>query len=345
MTIVPDDNALAAAVAGVEDAAAQLFRSDPRIHSVGVGVDENGRPTYRAVRNVKKIVAFHGATRGFSGATPFPVVFVDAAHDATPLLRVPSPSSPVSAAAGEAIPEQQHHRPLCCGLQIQNFDDDDREGEIAQGVMIVGSIGYFVKKNGAGTYILSNNHVVAGENRGQVGDRILQPGGTAVQPNLLAARLSDFVSLQFSPAGASVAAGNVIFNDVDAGLAEVENGTQWSNTFLPGRTGIKSPSAFGRADRDDQVSKVGRTTGLTTGMVTAVATIVGPVGYGSNEAWFRGSIEISSLNGIQFSDHGDSGSAIINSRGEVVALLYAGNGQQTYACPIDGVVSALGISL
>jgi len=42
-----------------------------------------------------------------------------------------------------------------------------------------------------------------------------------------------------------------------------------------------------------------------------------------------------------FSDHGDSGSAIVGASGKIVGLLYAGNGQQTYACPIDEVFKAL----
>ena len=50
-------------------------------------------------------------------------------------------------------------------------------------------------------------------------------------------------------------------------------------------------------------------------------------------------------NGTLFSDHGDSGSAIIKTNGEVVGLLYAGNGTQTYACPIDKVLTALSCSL
>jgi hypothetical protein len=31
--------------------------------------------------------------------------------------------------------------------------------------------------------------------------------------------------------------------------------------------------------------------------------------------------------------------------GEIVGLLYAGNGSQTYACPIDAVAKALNVSL
>ena len=71
----------------------------------------------------------------------------------------------------------------------------------------------------------------------------------------------------------------------------------------------------------------------------------GPIAYDGKPAWFRNSIEIEGDSGLNFSDHGDSGSAIVNGAGELVGLLYAGNGTQTYACPIDAVVAALGIKL
>jgi S1-C subfamily serine protease len=350
MTIIIDPptpigpNPLAHALANVEAVATQLFDSDSRIQSVGVGVDENGGPAYRAVRNIKKIVAFKAEAATHRLSTPYPVVFVDTEQDVVPLLRIP-PGGTVVATAGSVLPEQQRHRPICCGLQIQNFDDDQREGVLAQGLMTVGTIGCFVKKNGAGQFILSNNHVVAGENRGVIGDRVLQPGATTFVPSDLVAKLSDFVPLLFSPHGASIAAGNVLFNDVDAGLAEVEPTVAATNTYLPIRTGITTPSAFGAARRNEIVSKVGRTTGLTHGKVTAVGTIVSNVGYGSKEAWFRGSIEISNVAGIAFSAGGDSGSAIVNASGEVIGLLYAGNGSQTYACPVDAIIKALSISL
>ncbi len=340
-----DPNLLANALAHVEDVAAQLFDSDPRIHSVGVGIDENSNPTYRAVRNVKKIVAFKADAIVHKLTAPYPVVFVDAQQDAVPLLRVPHSGPAVATAAAPAIAEQQMHRPICCGLQIQNFDDDDREGELAKGQMIVGTIGCFVKKKGVGRHILSNNHVIAGENRGVIGDRILQQGAATFDSSKLVAKLSAFVPLLFSPHGASIPDGNVIFNDVDAGIAEVQSPVVSTNTYLPVRTGIKAPSGFGTARRKDIVSKVGRTTGLTHGEVTAVGTIVSEVGYGSKEAWFRGSIEISNVGGIAFSAGGDSGSVIVNADGEIVGLLYAGNGSQTYACPISAVVTALGIAL
>jgi hypothetical protein len=45
--------------------------------------------------------------------------------------------------------------------------------------------------------------------------------------------------------------------------------------------------------------------------------------------------------GTHFSDHGDSGSAILSTTGEVLGLLFVGNGTHTYACPIQTILPAL----
>ena len=77
-----------------------------------------------------------------------------------------------------------------------------------------------------------------------------------------------------------------------------------------------------------------------------MAAIVGPVAYPRiGSCWFRGALVIEGDNGTQFSDKGDSGSLIVRTNGEAVGLLYAGKGQQTYACPIDAVFSAFSCAL
>ena len=91
--------------------------------------------------------------------------------------------------------------------------------------------------------------------------------------------------------------------------------------------------------------KVGRTTGLTHGTITAVGIVVGPVPYDPGNCWFNQQFEIVGDHGVLFSDHGDSGSAIVSTTGELIGLLYAGNGTQTYACPIDKVLTELNCSL
>lgn len=85
---------------------------------------------------------------------------------------------------------------------------------------------------------------------------------------------------------------------------------------------------------------------MTRRSITSLATVVGPVGYGAGQAWFQNSIEIVGTGTGPFSGPGDSGSAIVKtSTNEVIGVLYAGNGTQTYACPIDLVFAALGCAL
>ena len=143
-----------------------------------------------------------------------------------------------------------------------------------------------------------------------------------------------------SPVGASVANGKAILNLIDAGVATLAGPGPFAQGYHPTRklmapTGVASPRV------GDRVFKVGRTTGLTLGEIKSVATVVGPVGYASGPSWFSRSMTIEGLNGTMFSDHGDSGSAIVRMSGEIVGLRYAGNGQQTYACPIDEVFKGL----
>jgi hypothetical protein len=136
----------------------------------------------------------------------------------------------------------------------------------------------------------------------------------------------------------------VSFNEIDAGVARLDPNLAFTQGYLPFRNLI-APSATATARPGDHVFKVGRTTGLTHGEVIDVATVVGPVPYDPGPCWFRRSITIQGINGTQFSDKGDSGSAIVRTNGQIVGILYAGNGTETYACPIDECLRAFSCTL
>lgn len=334
------------ALQSVEDAAGELFDTDSAVRSVGVGLNGDGFG-YVAIRNAKAILAYAAVAKRlrpekFRG---IPIHYQNSSADPASFARVPS-SGPASPGVGSLVPEQQYHRPLACGLQLQNVDDDVRTGQLAHGYMIVGTLGCFVQHPTLGSSILSNNHVVAGENRGAIGiDRILQPGSTAFDPVMHATTLRAFEPLQASPLGASIVAGTVAYNDIDAGVAGLELGQIYVQSYLPMRK-AQPPNGVAVANVGDKVHKVGRTTGLTFGEVTQVGVVVGPVGYGIGGCWFRNSLVIHGNSGTTFSDHGDSGSAIVRtSDGMVVGLLYAGNGTETYACPIGTVLNRLNCTL
>jgi hypothetical protein len=328
----------------LEDVAARLFGSDPRVRSVGISRHGSGYG-YRAVRNSAALLPLSTNVVDLGDQVAgIPVRFTDTPAELQSLLLV-ADSGPSSPAAASLVPEVHRHRPLVCGLQIQNFDDDDRQGLFAQGLIAIGTLGCFVTLRDGSPGLVSNNHVIAGENRGRRGqDRILQPGSSVHRPDDQIGRLEDFVSLLPSAHGDTFANGRATLNEVDAAIARLDAEVEFQLGYLPSRK-LLAPNGIARARVGDRVFKVGRTTGLTFGEVVEVATIVGPVPYDTGPAWFRRSLTIEGLNGTQFSDRGDSGSAILRTNGEVVGLLYAGNGQQTYACPIGDTLAELGCAL
>jgi hypothetical protein len=322
----------------------ELFSADAQIQAVGIA--RHGHAFgFKAVKNGAGIVpasAVKGAKKTPKSIKKIPVMIETVTNDVEPHARVPHPM------ATSFIPERRMQRPLVCGLQVQNVDDDNRQrkaGKLDANSIVVGTLGCFVRLSGGTTAILSNNHVLAGENRGLKGkDRILQPGGVTFTSGQQVATLSDFVPLEPSPPSARPAKGNVIYNAVDAAVATVANGAQLTQGFLPARS-LAGPHGTTAPKVGDQVLKVGRSTGLTHGTITAVGIVVGPIPYDPGNCWFNQQFEIVGNQGVLFSDHGDSGSAIASTTGELVGLLYAGNGTQTYACAIDSVFSAFGCTL
>ena len=341
----PSRASLEAVLAHHPRAVQAIFRADPQVVSVGIGRDAGGQFCFRAVRNVVRPAAQAAPT--LEAVEGVPVLVAEAHAEPVPHLMVPAagPGSPLRASV---VPEQQRHRPYACGLQIENWDDDERKGHHAGGYLVVGTLGCFARAGGR-VLLVSNNHVVAGENAGKKGqDRVVQPGAIALAAADVAGTLDDFEPIVASPAGATPASGKVKYNAMDAGVAALAKGAVWGQAFLPQRqvsiTGKATPKV------GDAVFKVGRTTGLTRGRIVSVSDTVGPIPYdlpgaASAPCWFAGSFTVEGDGGATFSDHGDSGSAIVTQTGEVVGLLYAGNGTQTYACPIDAVLKRFGCTL
>lgn len=331
---------LATALAKVEPAAAEIFAGDASVRSVGVGRVLGGYG-FIAVRNVRAILPL---TAHLKSAPPttfegIPVAYAESLADPEHLARFSS----MELAQAESVPtypERNAHPQLACGLQIQNYDDDLRSGQIDRGYVTIGTLGCFVRLANGDIAILTNNHVAAGQYRGLVGqDRICQPGTAERTGVRHIATLSGFVTLQKSPDGATVRQGTAVLNELDAAVASLAPAVAFSQAYVSGRA-AQAPIGIAQAAEGDKVYKVGRTTGLTSGTVTQVGAVMGPVPYDVGPSWFRRCIVIESDDGKSFSDRGDSGSAIVRADGMVTGLLYAGNGTQTYACPIGPVLDA-----
>jgi hypothetical protein len=324
----------------LDKAVAELFDADPQIQAVGIARHQS-LFGFKAIKNRCKIVPSSLATR--SRKLPktikkVPVVIETVTADIEVLASVSHPPG------DSLVPERGLIRPLVCGLQVQNVDDDNRQhrnGALQPGFVTIGTLGCFVILADGSPAILSNNHVLAGENRGRKGeDRILQPGDLTVKSAHHIATLTDFIGLNPSPNNARPARGNVAYNAADVAVAKLEPGVAFSNDYLPSR---QQPTLLGLGTPKvgDRVFKIGQTTGPTNGTITAVDVVVGPILYGPGNCWFNKQFEMVGDNGTLFSNRGDSGSVILRTTGEVIGLLYAGNGIQTYACPIQTVLAAL----
>jgi hypothetical protein len=186
--------------------------------------------------------------------------------------------------------------------------------------------------DGTTHYALSNNHIYAVANLGQIGDPIIQPGQADLGCQATDADdigiLAAFVRIQF---------GGRSSDTVDAAIAAVTTLTVGTATPLDGYgTPSSTPTA---ASLTLAVQKYGEATGLTTGTVTAVNATI-KVKYSRGIAIFRDQIGIGPSG---FSGAGDSGSLVVTQSGNnPVGLLFAGSSTTTFANPIDIVLQQLG---
>ncbi|MHC4639279.1 MAG: Nal1-like putative serine protease [Planctomycetota bacterium] len=193
-------------------------------------------------------------------------------------------------------------------------------------------------------YIISNNHVLARTNKGEIGENIIQPGLIDQLPacsqdiNDKVATLTRFIPISFKKGT----------NTVDAAIAEIVQEAVDPTGFILniGSVSTTTLSAFvGLA-----VKKSGRTTGFTKGSVAAVDVTVDVAydkqcGVGTQIARFVNQMLITPG---YFSAGGDSGSLIVEDVGvnpRPVGLLFAGSSTYTLANPIDMVLESLCVAM
>jgi len=215
-----------------------------------------------------------------------------------------------------------------------------------------GTLGCLVQRNGQ-VYILSNNHVLANSNAGQLGDAILQPGphdgGTSADQ---IGTLEQFIPVGFegssSPGcsplsflislfGKSARAlvnepGN---NTVDCAIAKPLS----DDLVNPDILNIGIPTGVAIATLGTPVQKSGRTTGYTADQITQIDVTV-TVDYGGPTATFKNQLLAGAM-----SQGGDSGSAVLDMNKQVVGLLFAGSNTTTIMNPIQFVLDALQVQL
>jgi hypothetical protein len=197
-------------------------------------------------------------------------------------------------------------RPLLIGASIGHYR------------VTAGTLGGFVfLRKGGQVRALSNNHVLADEDRGKKGDAVLQPGafdgGRAPQDRI--GSLDRAVKLK--PRSA---------NRVDAALSTVDGAVAYDPRTL---RGVGTLAGLSRAPLEDArlVEKIGRTTRHTRGRVTAFEVDNVVVAYDTGNFRFDDQIEVEGMEGT-FSQGGDSGSLVFSAeeRGGL-GLLFAGSDQ------------------
>ena len=212
---------------------------------------------------------------------------------------------------------QRKVRPAMGGISIGHY------------AITAGTLACLVRDAGE-TFILSNNHVLANENRGAEGDPILQPGrfdGGKTDRDVIA-RLDTFVAVD--PAGTNL---------VDSALAKPFD----ERDVIPDILGIGRLRGTKEAVLDEKVMKSGRTTRKTDGTVMDVSATL-RVGYQTGSYVFTDQMIIKGERGA-FSAGGDSGSTIVAYDGNAVGLLFAGSPFFTIANKMSHVEKALDVQL
>jgi len=205
-----------------------------------------------------------------------------------------------------------------------------------------GTLGSMVEDSEENEYILSNNHVLADQNKARPGQLIVQPGLADTEclqgPSNAVATFSRKVKLKFDGSK----------NLVDAAIAAVNPGDVSPEILFIGEIS----SSVATATIGMTVQKMGRTTCLTTGGVAQVDVHL-KVNYSDTKkpklAKFVDQITIDgSVSTPEFGAAGDSGSLIVTGGEcpEAVALLFAGSANGLIiANPISTVLSKLDVSM
>lgn len=198
--------------------------------------------------------------------------------------------------------------------------------------VFVGTLGAMVSDRTTGaTMALTNFHVACVNRTWAVGDRMVQQsrvdGGTAAD---------QFGSLTRATVG----------GEVDAAVIAVDSLATWT----PSVAGVGDVHGQAAATIGMAVTKRGRTTERTFGTVVSTDFSLS-IDYGSDVGAItfvhQLRIQTDTTRSTRFSDHGDSGSVIMNDGRDVVGLLFAGSndGVFTFANPITSVLDALNVDL
>lgn len=210
------------------------------------------------------------------------------------------------------------------------------------GSITAGTIGGFFRDKDNDIVVLSNNHVLAWENKAKYGDPIYQPGPMdAAASTITFTNWNQPVSnLPYYGTLKKFLGLNRSNNLHDSAIAKVHQTYIDSNLINYNYPELEKPLAgISQAAMGMNVMKCGRTTGLTRGKVIALHGSF-TIGYDFGPARFNDCIVLSGM-----SAGGDSGSIILDENMNAIGLLFAGSGKVTLANPIQYVLAEYGLSV
>ena len=324
----PSQSSLEAALAAQAQVTAEWL-TRPGVVGTAVGVGGSRQAVLKVYVTALGAAALPQSVSGIPVSVEVTGPFVSLADPppGTVLLKDPVDSSGEETEREGVNPKGGFPRPVPIGVSTGHPD------------VTAGTIGARVT-DGARIFALSNNHVFAANNRGRLGDNLLQPGVAdgGRDPEDALATLFDFEPLQFCGGVACP------LNKVDAALALTTPGNLGTATPEDGYGSPRTQTM--EASLGMRVQKYGRTTGHTFGRVTGINAVI-DVNYRTGTARFEGQIVIS---GEGFSTGGDSGSLIVTkgllaADRRPVGLLFAGSANNTIANPIDLVLDRFGVRI
>ncbi|KEI00215.1 trypsin-like serine protease [Clostridium botulinum] len=211
-------------------------------------------------------------------------------------------------------------RPMLCGYSVgpEKYTN-------------TGSIGCLVT-DGFSRFLLGNNHVLARSNSLPIGTSIIQPSGKdkGKSKNNVVANLAKVIPIKFNGIIGKQE------NYGDCAIARLTEKTIASPNIalinMPPR-GVRNPHV------DQQVKKVGRTTGLNTGKILSINTTYN-VSYGMKSALFKNQIITTPM-----AQEGDSGAVLLDNNNYILGLLLGGSELCSIYNNIHDVLSLLSVAI